>query len=65
VLNKPGAGSTLGADAVVKSKKNGYTLLYATASSVVYTKALNPEVVPFDPTKDLEPLVFTVFFPKR
>jgi tripartite-type tricarboxylate transporter receptor subunit TctC len=64
VLNKPGAGSTLGADLVAKSKKNGYTLLYATASSVVYTKALNPEIVPFDPTKDLEPLGLHCFFPE-
>ncbi len=64
VLNKPGAGSTLGADFVAKSKKNGYALLYATASSVVYTKALNPEIVPFDPTKDLEPLGLHCFFPE-
>ena len=63
VINKPGAGSTLGADFVVKSKKDGYTLLYATASSVVYTKATNPEVVPFDPVKDLEPLGLHCFFP--
>lgn len=63
VINKPGAGSTLGADVVVKSKKDGYTLLYATVSAVVYAKASNPEVVPFDPAKDLEPLGFHCFFP--
>jgi tripartite-type tricarboxylate transporter receptor subunit TctC len=63
VVNKPGAGSTLGADFVVKSRKDGYTLLYATASSVVYTKATNPEVVAFDPVKDLEPLGLHCFFP--
>ncbi len=63
VINKPGAGSTLGADFVVKSKKDGYNLLYATASSVVYTKASSPEIVPFDPVKDLEPLGLHCFFP--
>ena len=63
VVNKPGAGSTLGADFVAKSKKDGYTLLYATASSTVYTKATNPEIVTFDPVKDLEPLGLHCFFP--
>ena len=63
VINKPGAGSTLGADVVAKGRKDGYNLLYATVSAVVYTKASNPEVVPFDPAKDLEPLGFHCFFP--
>jgi tripartite-type tricarboxylate transporter receptor subunit TctC len=63
VINKPGAGSILGADYVVKSKKDGYTLLYATSSAVVHTKATSPEVVPFDPFKDLEPLGLHCFFP--
>jgi tripartite-type tricarboxylate transporter receptor subunit TctC len=56
VLNKPGASSTLGADFVVKSKKDGYTILYANTSAVVYARATNPEIVPYDPAKDLEPL---------
>ena len=63
VVNKPGAGSTLGADFVVKSKKDGYTLLYATSSAVVHTKATNPQSVPFDPMKDLDPLGLHCFFP--
>jgi len=63
VVNKPGAGSTLGADFVVKSKKDGHTLLYATASAVVHTKVTSPEIVPFDPAKDLEPLGFHCFLP--
>ena len=56
VLNKPGASSTLGTDFVVKSKKDGYTILYANTSAVVYARASNPETVPYDPAKDLEPL---------
>jgi tripartite-type tricarboxylate transporter receptor subunit TctC len=56
VLNKPGGSSTLGADFVVKSKKDGYTILYANTSAVVYARASNPQIVPYDPAKDLEPL---------
>jgi tripartite-type tricarboxylate transporter receptor subunit TctC len=48
---------------VVKSKKDGYTLLYANTSAVVYAKASNPEIVPYDPAKDLEPLGLHCFFP--
>lgn len=62
-LNKQGASGSIGADFVVKSKKDGYTLLYANTSSVVYSKASEPDVVPYDPVKDLEPLGFHTFFP--
>ena len=62
-FNKPGASATLGTDLVVKSKKDGYTLLYANASAVVYARASDPDVVPYDPVKDLEPLGFHTFFP--
>ncbi len=63
VNNKPGAAATLGTDQVVKSKRDGYTLLYANTSAVVYAKASNPETVPYDPIKDLEPLGLHCFFP--
>jgi tripartite-type tricarboxylate transporter receptor subunit TctC len=62
-LNKPGASATLGTDFVVKSKKDGYTLLYANTSAVVYSKAADPDTVTYDPLKDLEPLGFHTFFP--
>jgi tripartite-type tricarboxylate transporter receptor subunit TctC len=41
---------------VVKSKKDGYTILYANTSAVVYARATNPQIVPYDPDNDLEPL---------
>jgi tripartite-type tricarboxylate transporter receptor subunit TctC len=63
VVNKPGAAATLGTDIVVKSKKDGYTILYANTSAVVYAKASNPETVPYDAVKDLEPLGLHCFFP--
>jgi len=62
-LNKPGAAATLATDFVAKSKKDGYTLLYGNTSGTVYAKASNPDVVPYDPIKDLEPLGLHVFFP--
>ncbi len=62
-VNKPGAASTLATDFVVKSKKDGYTLLYGNSSGTIYAKASNPQNVPYDGTKDLEPLGVHVSFP--
>ena len=54
-VNKAGAGGSVGIDSVAKAKKDGYTLLY-TNSSIVYSYALNPENIPYNPFQDLEPL---------
>jgi tripartite-type tricarboxylate transporter receptor subunit TctC len=62
--NKPGAGSVLGTDAAIRSKKDGYTILYGTASAMVYAPVSNPEVVKYDPAKDAEPLGLHYFFPQ-
>jgi len=62
-INKPGAGSTLATDFVVKSKKDGYTILYANTSAIIYAKASNPEAIPYDSLKDLEPLGLHCCFP--
>ncbi|MSQ54520.1 MAG: tripartite tricarboxylate transporter substrate binding protein [Betaproteobacteria bacterium] len=55
VENRPGAGGTIGADAVAKSAPDGYTLGIATSSthpaSVVLQKS-----VPYDPLKSFEPV---------
>jgi tripartite-type tricarboxylate transporter receptor subunit TctC len=63
VMNRPGASMTLGTDSVVRSKKDGYTILFTSTSAVVYARVTNPETVPYDPVKDLEPLGLNVFFP--
>ena len=63
VINKPGAALTLGTDAVVRSKKDGYTIGYTSSGALVYTRVTNPEMVPYDPVKDLEPLGVYVFYP--
>ena len=65
VLNKPG-GAVFGAqatDMVVKSKKDGYTIILANASSIIYTKVLQPDTVPYDSFKDLTPLGLTTMMP--
>ena len=61
VENKPGAGATLGADFVAKSKPDGYTLLvgavHHTIASSVYKK------LPYDFQKDLAPITTIALVP--
>ncbi len=61
VESKPGAGATLGADYVVKSKPDGYTLLvgavHHTIASSVYKK------LPYDFQKDLSPITSIALVP--
>jgi tripartite-type tricarboxylate transporter receptor subunit TctC len=63
VIDKPGAASIFGTDVVAKSKKDGYTLGYLSASSLVYTRITHPETFPYDPDKDLDPLGLHLFVP--
>jgi tripartite-type tricarboxylate transporter receptor subunit TctC len=61
VESKPGAGATLGADYVAKSKPDGYTLLvgavHHTIASSVYKK------LPYDFQKDLAPVTEIALVP--
>ncbi len=56
VENRPGAGGTIGADAVAKSPADGYTLLLATSSTHSIGPALNPKM-PYDAFRDFTPIV--------
>jgi tripartite-type tricarboxylate transporter receptor subunit TctC len=62
-LNKPGATATLGTDMVVKAKKDGYTILLTNSASIINAKVLQPEIVPYDPLKDLTPLGMSTVWP--
>ena len=56
IENRPGAGTNIGAAAVARAAPDGHTLLMATSS----TMAINASVfksLPFDPMKDLIPVV--------
>src|SRR4051794_17991241 len=55
VENKPGAGTTLGADQVAKSEPDGYTLLMATSTPLAINKTLYRKL-PYDPVKDFAPI---------
>jgi tripartite-type tricarboxylate transporter receptor subunit TctC len=63
VMNKPGASNTLGISAMVRSKKDGYTIAYPSANGLVYARVMNPDTIPYDTEKDIEPLGINVFFP--
>jgi len=59
VDNRPGANGIIGVEAVIKSKPDGYTLLYAFTSLLV----MNPSIykaLPYDPVKDLTGISQTV-----
>lgn len=60
--NKPGAGGNLGVDAVAKSPADGYTIVLGQSSNL----AINPSLyakLPYDPQKDLAPIVLVANAP--
>ncbi len=57
VDNRPGAGGLIGADAVVNSPADGYTLLFTTATLAI-NATLYRSTLKFDPTKDLAPVIW-------
>lgn len=63
-VNKPGASTVLASEAVVRAKKDGYTLLYGGTSATVYVPVANPEIIKYDPARDLEPLGYHYLFPQ-
>jgi tripartite-type tricarboxylate transporter receptor subunit TctC len=55
VVNKPGAGATLGMDFVAKSKADGYTLGVGSNGPLAVGPAITPNL-PYDPVKSFTPV---------
>ena len=56
IENRPGAGNTIGANAVAKAAPDGYTLLYANTS--ISTNPSLFKTLPYDTLKDLAPVTY-------
>lgn len=63
VSNRPGAGGSLGTQSVIRSPKDGYTLLYAQNSPLTIRRVIEPDAANYDPLKDLIPLALTTRSP--
>src|ERR1700731_1753478 len=62
VENKPGAGTTLGAELVARAEPNGYTLLMATSTTLAINKTLYRKL-PYDPVRDFAPIALVAGVP--
>jgi len=61
VDNRGGAGGAIGTELAARSAPDGYTLIMATASTLVINPLLNK--VPFDPVKDFDAVIHTSTVP--
>ena len=62
VENRPGAGASIGTEALARSPADGYTLGIGTAG----THTMNPSLYPtlgYDPDRDFEPIILTGMLP--
>lgn len=59
VENRPGANGLIGTDAIAKAAPDGYTLGFATSSSMV-TAVFLTRNLPYDPRKDFTPITAAV-----
>jgi tripartite-type tricarboxylate transporter receptor subunit TctC len=61
VDNRGGAGGSIGTELTARAAPDGYTLVMATASTVVIRPLMDK--VPYDPVKDFTPIAFTTTVP--
>jgi tripartite-type tricarboxylate transporter receptor subunit TctC len=62
VESRPGGGTVIGADHVAKSPADGYTLLLASASSLIVAPLIHPNM-PYDARKDFVPVAMFATVP--
>jgi tripartite-type tricarboxylate transporter receptor subunit TctC len=62
VVNHPGAGGNIGTTLVTRSTADGYTLLVG--SSTVWVNASLYDSIPYDPVKDLDPIIMASTTPE-
>jgi tripartite-type tricarboxylate transporter receptor subunit TctC len=62
VDNRPGAGGSIGAEAVAKAQADGYTLLMAHIGTLAVNPALYPKLG-YDPAKDFAPVSMVAIVP--
>jgi len=55
IENRPGAGSTIGTDAVAKSPPDGYTLVMVSTTHVISPHLY--KTMPYDPIRDFQPVM--------
>lgn len=63
VENKGGAGGNIAGQFVARAKPDGYTLLFASSGPAAINKLIYPKM-PYDPEKDLEPIVLVGIIPQ-
>ena len=62
VENRPGAGGTIGSEAVAKAAADGYTLLMATNATLALAPGLYPKLG-YDPVRDFTPVALVATGP--
>jgi tripartite-type tricarboxylate transporter receptor subunit TctC len=62
VINRPGAGTNIGAESVANSKPDGYTMLISAPASFVVNQFLYPSLA-YDPDKSFSPVSLVAQFP--
>jgi len=60
VENKPSANGVVGTQEAIRSKPDGYTLLFSTSGHTSVSKALLTDKLAFDPFKELSPITLLV-----